>query len=483
MQPDFYTLLLTGLDRLYSWVWGPPLLILLMGIGVYLTFALKGLQFRYLPYALKLVFGPQQSDKQGEGDISHFASLMTALAATIGIGNIAGVATAVTVGGFGALFWMWVTALIGMAIKYAEAILAVKYRTTDDKGEMCGGPMYFIQSGLGWKWLAGSFALFGAIGAFGGGNMLQANSVADVMKSMFSIDPWWTGIIVAMLTGLTLLGGIQSIGKVASFLVPFMAIFYIGGAGAILIAHYDRIPHALLMIIEAAFNGQAAAGGFLGAGVILAIQVGVSRGLMTSEAGLGTASIAAAAAKTDFPGRQALVSMTGCFLATIIMCSATGLVLAVTDVFGSLGENGKLLNGATLTLAAFRSVFPWGGYIVTLGLILFAFTTLLGWAYYGEKCVEYIFGTRSVPFYRAIFTFVVIPGAVLELDVVWKISDVCNGLMAIPNLIGLCALSGAVVAETRLFLNVMAEEKKLKKMKFQSQNSIQNTEARIQNSE
>lgn len=459
MHIDTSTTLLNSLDTLYNWIWGPPLLLLLVGIGIYLTIALKGLQFRYLGYALKLVFFPKKNDKLGEGDISHFASLMTALAATIGIGNIAGVATAITVGGFGALFWMWVTALIGMAIKYAEAILAVKYRRTDDRGEMCGGPMYFIEYGLGWKWLAICFAFFGAIGAFGGGNMLQANSVADVMKSMFFIDPLWTGIVVALLTGLTLLGGIKSIGKVASLLVPFMAVFYILGAGAILAAHFERVPGAFWMIFDSAFSGQAAVGGFLGAGVILAIQVGVSRGLMTSEAGLGTASIAAAAAKTDFPGRQALVSMTGCFLATIVMCSTTGLVLAVTDVFGTADASGKLLNGASLTLAAFQSVFPWGGYVVTIGLVLFAFTTLLGWAYYGEKCVEYLLGVRSVPFYRILFTLIVIPGAILELDIVWKISDICNGMMAIPNLIGLFALSGAVIAETRLFLSVIAKEK------------------------
>lgn len=453
---ESYLTIVQLLDTVYSWIWGPPLLILLMGIGTYLTIALKGIQFRYLGYALKLVFGKQS--QEGEGDISHFASLMTALAATIGIGNIAGVATAITVGGFGALFWMWITALIGMAIKYAEAILAVKYRTTDDRGEMCGGPMYFIQYGLGWKWLGMCFAFFGAIGAFGGGNMLQANSVADVMKSMFGIDPLMTGVVVAALTGLTLLGGIQSIGKVASYLVPFMAISYILGTIAILFAHYDRIPEGIAMIFYSAFNGQAALGGITGAGVILAIQVGVSRGLMTSEAGLGTASIAAAAARTDFPGRQALVSMTGCFLATIVMCSATGLVLSVTDVVGSLDAAGKVVNGAALTLAAFDSVFSWGGYVVTIALILFAFTTLLGWSYYGEKCVEYLFGVRAVPFYRILFTLVVIPGAVLELDIVWKISDICNGMMAFPNLIGLCALSGAVVAETKLFLAVVKAE-------------------------
>lgn len=452
------TQLLLLLDTIYSWVWGLPLLILLIGIGIYLTIALKGLQFRYLVYALKLVFGKQKKH-EGAGDISHFESLMTALAATIGIGNIAGVATAIAIGGLGALFWMWVTALIGMAIKYAEAVLAVKYRTTDARGEMCGGPMYFIEYGLGWHWLAFAFALFGAIGAFGGGNMLQANSVSDVMSSFFHVDPLWTGIVLAIFTGLTLLGGIKSIGKVAGFLVPFMAIFYIGGASIILVKYYDKIPMALWEIVSSAFTGQAAFGGFAGSTLILAIQVGISRGLMTSEAGLGTASIAAAAAKTDLPGRQALVSMTGCFLATIVMCSATGLVLGVTDTFGKLGADGKLLTGASMTLNAFTSVFPWGGYVVTIGLLLFAFTTLLGWAYYGEKCVEYLLGVRSVPIYRILFTLIVIPGAVLELEVVWKISDICNGLMAIPNLIGLCALSGVVIKETRSFVKILEAEK------------------------
>lgn len=457
MWDDLGVTAVRWLDIAYGWIWGAPLLILLLGIGIYLTVALKALQFRYLGYALKLVFRPQKK-AEGQGDISHFASLMTALAATIGIGNIAGVATAIAIGGLGALFWMWVTALIGMAIKYAEALLAVKFRTRDAKGEMCGGPMYFIEAGLGWKWLAVSFALFGAIAAFGGGNMLQANSVADVMRTTFLIDPFWSGIILAFLTGLTLIGGIKSIGKVASLLVPFMAIFYIGGASIILVKYFDRIPQALYTIVSSAFTGQAAFGGFLGSTLLLAIQVGVSRGLMTSEAGLGTASIVAAAAKTDLPGRQALVSMTGCFLATIIMCSATGLVLAVTDIFGTITAEGRLLTGASMTVAAFQSVFPWGGLVVTIGLLLFAFTTLIGWAYYGEKCVEYLFGTKSVLFYRALFTLIVFPGAVLELDIVWKISDICNGLMAFPNLIALCALSGVVISETRTFLKVLAAE-------------------------
>lgn len=451
------TSLMNALDIFYGWVWGPPLLIFIMGVGLYFTIALKGLQFRYLKYALELVAGKHQKEA-GVGDISHFQSLMTALAATIGIGNIAGVATALTVGGAGALFWMWVTALIGMATKYAEAILAVKYRKVDDRGEMCGGPMYFIEYGLNWKWLAASFALFGAIASFGGGNMLQANSVSDVMRSMFSIDPMVTGLVVAVLTGLTLMGGIKRIGLVASWLVPFMAFMYIGGGLAILLVKYDRIPAAVWSIFSHAFTGQAAFGGFMGSTVLMAVQVGISRGLMTSEAGLGTASIAAAAAKTDLPGRQALVSMTGCFLATIVMCTVTGLVLGVTDIFGQVNSAGKMINGATMTLMAFNSVFSWGGYIVTLGLVLFAFTTLLGWAYYGEKCIEYLLGEKSIIPYRVLFTLAVIPGAVLELDIVWKISDITNGLMAFPNLLGLAALAPVVLSETRIFLDQLQKE-------------------------
>lgn len=460
MIENFQYLALNGVDFVYRWIWGPPLLIFLMGVGVYFTFALRGVQFRYLGYALRLVFF-KPSDDKAEGDISNFESLMTALAATIGIGNIAGVATAITVGGLGALFWMWVTALVGMAIKYAEAMLAIKYRTMDDRGEMCGGPMYFIEYGLGWKWLAVLFAVFGAFDAIGAGNMLQANSVADVMQGVFNIPPMWTGIIIAVAAALTLVGGIKSIGKVASVLVPFMAFIYIGGSLVILAMNFGKIPGAFGQILSQAFTGQAAFGGFAGSTMLLAIQVGISRGLMTSEAGLGTASIAAAAAKTDVPGRQALISMTGGFLATIIMCSATGLVLAVTDAFGTLGPDGKIMTGASLTALAFESSFTWGSFVVAFGLILFAFTTLIGWAYYGEKCVEYIFGSRSVLIYRAVYILLIIPGAVLQLDIVWKIADICNGFMAIPNLIGLCLLSKVVISETKSFVKLLKTEKAL----------------------
>jgi len=447
------------LDKVWAMVWGVPLLSLICGVGFYLTFALRGLQFRYLWYALKLAFG-KNSDKEAEGDISHFQSLMTALAATIGIGNIAGVATGIAIGGLGALFWMWVTALIGMATKYAEAILAVKYRVQDARQEMAGGPMYFIERGLGWKWLAGAFAFFGCFAAFGGGNMIQAHSVADVMHSVFQIDPFYSAIAMAILCALTILGGIKSIGRVASLLVPFMAVLYIGGAFYVLTERYELIPDAFMSIITSAFSGQAAFGGFAGSTLSMALSVGVSRGLMTSEAGLGTASIAAAAAKTDTPGRQALVSMTGCFLATIIMCTVTGLVLGVTDAFGSVDANGKLLNGASMTVAAFTSVVSWGGYVVSLGLVFFAFTTLIGWAYYGEKCAEYLMGTKSVPYFRILFILVCFVGALLELEVVWKVSDIFNGLMAFPNLIGLCALSGVVVKETKEFLDQLKAEAK-----------------------
>ncbi|MBS4167466.1 sodium:alanine symporter family protein [Parachlamydia sp. AcF125] len=446
------------LHAVYGIVWGFPLLILLMGIGVYLTIVLKGLQFSYLGYALRLGLGLDKA-KEGKGDISHFQSLMTALAATVGIGNIAGVAAAITIGGLGALFWMWVTALIGMITKFAEALLALKYRTIDAKGEMCGGPMYFIEKGLGWKWLSLIFAASGAIAAFGGGNMLQANSVADVMFSFFQLDPLWTGSAMAILMGLTLLGGIKSIGKAASILVPFMGIIYIGGGLLVLLKCYKQIPTAAWGIFSHAFTGQAAVGGFAGSTLLLSMQVGISRGLMTSEAGLGTASIAAAAAKSDVPGRQAMVSMTGSFLATVVMCTITGLILSVTNLLGEVGPDGKMLTGATMTLTAFQSVFDWGGYVVSLGLVLFAFTTLLGWAYYGEKCVEYMWGRKIVPLYRVIFSLMIIPGAILELETVWLISDIFNGLMAFPNLVGLCGLSGAVIAETREFLKELEAER------------------------
>lgn len=443
--------LLSLLDFVYGWVWGLPLLLLISGTGIYLTIVLRGIQFRELPKAIKLVIS-EEKDKSVKGDISNFESLMTALAATLGIGNIAGVATAVVVGGPGALFWMWITALLGMAIKYSEAFLAVKFRAVDERGEMAGGPMFFIQNGLKWRGLAISFALFTIISSFGGGNMLQANSIAHALHESFAFSPLWVGIVMAAITWITLLGGIKSIAKVACFAVPLMAFIYIGGAMVVLTYHFDRIPEAIWTIFVQAFTGQAAVGGIAGASFLAAVQVGVSRGLMTSEAGLGTASIAAAAAKTNTPGQQALISMAGCFLATVILCTVTALVLGVTGVVGTTDAAGNLVTGAALTMAAFTSVISWGGYVVTFGIILFGWTTIIGWAYYGEKCVEYLIGVSAIKFYRILFTLVIIPGAVLDLAVVWKISDIFNGLMAIPNLIGLVFLSHIVVKETRAYL-------------------------------
>lgn len=440
------------INEIHAWVWGAPLLILVIGVGLYLTVILRGLQFRYLFYGLKLAFG-FEGEQKGRGDLSHFESLMTALAATVGIGNIAGVATALTVGGPGALFWMWVTALLGMALKYAEALLALKYREKDKKGEMCGGPMQFIEKGLKIKPLAISFALFGMIASFGGGNMLQANSIADLFSSSLAIDPFLTGVVLALVSGAALIGGIKSIGKVSGLLVPLMALIYVGGALVVIGLHYDKIIDVIVQIFYGAFSTEAYVGGFAGTTLMLALQTGVARGLMTSEAGLGTASIAAAAAKSDHPGRQAMVSMTGSFLATIILCSITALVLGVT------GVGGRGITGAALTWSAFEGTIPFGGLIVTISLVLFGFTTLLGWAYYGEKCAEYLFGERFVSPFRLIFCLVIVLGAILELEVVWKVSDITNALMAFPNLIALFALSREVVKETRHFLGILSAEK------------------------
>lgn len=442
------------LNRIDSWVW-QPLFVILVGTGLFLTWRLRGVQFRYLWYAHKLAF--THKDESAQGDISHFQALMTALAATIGIGNIAGVATAVAMGGLGSLFWLWITALIGMATKYSEAILAIQYRTTDKKGEMAGGPMYYIEKGLKWKWLALAFAFFGAITAIFTGNIVQSNSISLALENSLHIDPWITGVILAVCTGLVLLGGIRSIGGVTSFLVPIMAIFYILGCVAIIVIRADQIPEAIATIFSSAFTGQAAVGGFVGSSIMVAIQMGVARGVFSNESGLGSAPIAAAAAKTDMPGRQALISMTGAFLSTVV-CTFTGLVLAVTHVLGQTDANGKMLNGATMTIEAFKSVIPYGEYIVIIGSLLFGYSTIVGWAYYGEKCCEYIFGLRSITAYRIVYTILVLFGVAMPLELVWGLADIANGFMALPNLIGLVALSGVVAVETRVFLRKVHQE-------------------------
>jgi alanine or glycine:cation symporter, AGCS family len=422
-------------------VWGPPMLILLVGTGIFLTIRLRGLQFTKLLYAHKLIF---TSDEKSEGDISHYQALTTALAATIGTGNIAGVATAIFLGGPGAVFWMWMTGLVGMATKYSEAILAVRYRVTDSRGEMCGGPMYYIEKGMGWKWLGVLFAIFGAIAAFGIGNMVQSNSVADAVQSSFSISPIVTGIVLAVLTALVILGGIKSIGRVTAYLVPFMAAIYTIGGLIIIFINFAEVPAALASIFSSAFGGEAAFGGAVGA----AIRYGVARGVFSNEAGLGSAPIAAAAARTDYPGRQAMVSMTQTFIDTIVVCSITALAILTSGALAT-GET-----GAALTTTAFNEGLPGqGGIIVAVGIILFAYSTILGWCYYGEKCMEYLFSEKAIIYYRVVFVAFVFVGAVAKLDFVWTFSDVMNGLMAVPNLIGLLALSGVVVAETKRFLD------------------------------
>jgi AGCS family alanine or glycine:cation symporter len=436
-----------------SFVWGPPLLILLVGTGLYLTIRLGLLQFRMLPYSLKLAFTKKQ-DKKSDGDISHFQALMTALAATVGTGNIVGVATAVLMGGPGAVFWMWITALVGMATKYAEAILAVKYRVKDKNGEMSGGPMYYLEHGLKQKWLGILFAIFGAIAAFGIGNMVQANSVSGVLESTFSIPTVVTGIIITIFTALVILGGIKSIGRVTAYFVPIMALFYLISGLIVLIMNASLVPDAVALIFTDAFTGEAVAGGAIGT----VIRWGVARGVFSNEAGLGSAPIAAAAAKTDYPARQALVSMTQVFIDTILICSITG----ITIVMGGLYTSGA--EGNALTSTTFEHFLgPIGSVIVAIGLLLFAYSTILGWSYYGEKCFTYLFSESVIKYYRYAFVLAVFIGSITTIDIVWGIADVMNGLMALPNLIGLLGLSGVVVAETKKFLKVVKEEKEQEK--------------------
>jgi len=429
-------------------IWGVPLIALLVGTGIYLTFLLKGLQFRKLYHSLWLAL-VKRKEENSEGDISHFQALMTALAATVGTGNIAGVATAIAIGGPGALFWMWITGLFGMATKYAEAVLAVKYRIKDKNGNMSGGPMYYLANGMNLKWLGALFAVFAAVAAFGIGNMVQSNSVADAVKYSFNIPVEATGIILALATGLVLLGGIKSIGKVTGILVPFMVIFYFLAALFVVIIHIDQIPSVISHVLVEAFTDTAAVGGFAGATIMLTIRSGISRGVFSNESGLGSAPIAAAAAQTKHPVTQALVSMTQTFIDTIIICSMTGFAILVSDVLNTG------LTGATLTQKAFETALPgeWGGIIVSIGLIFFAYSTILGWSYYGEKSVEYLLGEKSVKPYRLLFILMVFVGAIVKLDLVWTFADIMNGLMALPNLIALLGLSGIVAAETQNYFN------------------------------
>lgn len=426
-----------------GYVWGLPMLILLVGTGIWLTLVLKGIQFTQLFHSLYLAFIKRREDTDEDGDISHFQALMTALSATVGTGNIAGVATAIATGGPGAMFWMWVTGLVGMATKYAEAVLAVHYREKDKNGNMCGGPMYYISKGLGWRWMGILFAIFAAIAAFGIGNMVQSNSVADAVKATFNIPTWATGITMMIFTALVVLGGIKSIGKVTSFLVPVMIVFYMAGSIIILFLFADKLPEAFGLIFKHAFTPTAAAGGFLGSTVMIAARMGIARGVFSNESGLGSAPIAAAAAQTKHPVTQALVSMTQTFIDTIIVCSMTGLVIISTGNWTS----GK--TGAELTTMSFQGAIPGGSLIVTIGIILFAYSTILGWCYYGEKSIEFLFGEKAILPYRLVFVAFVFIGATMKLETVWTLADIFNGLMALPNLIGLLLLTPVIIKVTK----------------------------------
>ncbi|WP_294341184.1 sodium:alanine symporter family protein [uncultured Clostridium sp.] len=430
-------------------VWGPPLLILLVGTGIYLTMKLKLLQVFKLPLALKCVFGKddEKNDDKAKGDISSFAALCTALSSTIGTGNIVGVATAIQFGGPGALFWMWIAAFFGMATKYAEGVLAIKYRIVDENGEMSGGPMYYIEKGLGVKWLGKIFAFFGVcVACFGIGTFAQVNAISKSTKILFNVPLVVTAIIVTVVVAIVILGGVKRISKVTETIVPFMAIFYIVGVIFLLILNIRELPEAILLIITSAFNPKAALGGSTGITVVVAMQRGIGRGVFSNEAGLGSAPIAAAAAKTKSPVKQGLITMTGTFFDTIIICTMTGLALIVTGVWDNVA-----LEGAELTTEAFKLGIPiayLGKYIVNIGLIFFAFTTILGWNYYGERCIEYIFGIEGIRPYRYIYIILIAIGGFLPLNLIFVLADIVNGLMAIPNLIALIALSGIVAYET-----------------------------------
>ena len=439
---------------LNSWlngiVWGPPMLILIVGTGIILTWQVNFLQVRHFAYIMKntlmKIFDKEQLTKN---EVSPFQALSTAVAATVGVGNIAGVATAIALGGPGAIFWMWVSAFFGMVTKFAEIVLAVKFREKAPDGTWAGGPMYYISKGLNMKWLAIAFAAFGALASFGIGNMVQANSVAAALYTTFGIDKLATGIVLAVVTGVVIIGGLKRIVSFTELLVPFMAVFYILGALAIIVLRFSMVPAAFGLIFSHAFTPAAPLGGFAGAAVRNAIRYGIARGVFSNEAGLGSAPIAHAAAKTDHPVRQGLWGVLEVFLDTIVICSLTALTILVTGVW----ETGK--SGPALTTLAFNEGLPGlGGYIVAISITLFAYSTVIGWSFYGEKCVEFLFGGQAGRIYRYIYLPFIVVGAVGGLTLVWDIADTLNGLMALPNLIALLALSGTVVSLTKEFFSV-----------------------------
>ncbi len=425
-----------------NFVWGVPMLILLVGTGLFLTIRLKGMQFWALGHAIKLIF---TKEKDAKGDISHFQALMTALAATVGIGNIVGVATAITFGGPGAVFWMWVTGLVGMATKYSEAILAVKYREKGKNGYK-GGPMYYLSKGLNMPRLAFAFALFTILASFGIGNMTQSNAISNALSAQFDTPTWLTGIVLLTITSFVVIGGIKSIGKTTSFLIPFMIIIYLGTSFIVIFTNLDKVADAFGLIFYHAFNPIAAGGGFAGAAVAAAIRYGIARGVFSNESGLGSAPIAAAAAKTNDPAKQALVSMTQTFIDTLVVCTMTALIILMAPLWT------QGINAGELTLKSFQYFLgDYGALVIVIATVLFGYSTILGWSYYGERAFEYIFGDKSVKLYRIVFVSFIVVGAMTELKVVWNFSDLANGLMAIPNLIALLLLSKIVSEETNKY--------------------------------
>ncbi|MBU1332644.1 MAG: sodium:alanine symporter family protein [Gammaproteobacteria bacterium] len=440
---EFITNLVNQLNGL---VWGPPMLVLILGTGLFLMLRLKFMPLAKIGAGFRLMWQGRQKDDQASGEISPFQALMTCLAATVGTGNIAGVATAIFLGGPGALFWMWCTALVGMATKYCEVVLAVHYREKDERGEHVGGPMYAIKNGLGqkWLWLGTAFAIFGGLAGFGIGNMVQVNSMAHALEDTFAIPTWITGLVTMAVVGLVILGGIRRIGKVAASLVPFMCVAYIIAALVVLVVHAAQIPAAFELIFTHAFTPVAATGGFAGAAVMAAIRFGVARGIFSNEAGLGTAGIAQAAGTTNSPVRSGMIGMLGTFIDTLIICTMTGLAIICSGVWTSGAS------GAALSAAAFESAMPgFGGAILSIALVVFAFTTILGWSYFGERCWEFLVGTKAIMPFRIIWVLAVPFGAVAQLDFAWLLADTLNGLMAIPNLLSLLLLSPVVVKLTR----------------------------------
>lgn len=427
----------------YDIVWGPLMLLLLLGTGIFLTLGLKGMTIRRIPYAFRQLLRGRKGS--GEGEVSPFNALMTSLSSTVGTGNIAGVATAISLGGPGALFWMWCTALVGMATKYAEAVLAVNYRETDSTGKKIGGPMYYIKNGLGdnWKWLGILFAIFGSLAGFGLANTVQSHEVSRVLAENYQIPSHYSGVVMAFLVAMVLLGGIKRIASVAGKLVPFMTIVYVISTLLILISYYQAIPSAIVLIVDSAFNGAAATGGFAGAAMIAGLRAGVARGIFSNESGLGSAPIAHAAAETNSPVRQGTIAMLGTFIDTIIICTMTGLVLIASGAW--TGE----LAGANMTRSVFSEGLPFGDTIFTLSLVLFAFTTMLGWSYYGERCAEFLFGPKVITPFRILWVLGIYVGTQMQGGIVWKLADILNGMMAFPNLIALLFLSPVVFALTR----------------------------------